>query len=156
IVNAYGPTECSDDVTHHEVSAPPAADDARVPIGHPLTNMRLYVLDRSMRPVPPGVWGELHVGGIGVGRGDANAPKPTAAAFAPDPFGHLPGGRLYRTGDRARMRLDGTFEFLGRFDHQVKIRGHRIELDEIAASLSRHRGVKDCAVVARPLGPQDE
>jgi amino acid adenylation domain-containing protein len=156
IVNAYGPTECSDDVTHHQIVAPPASADARVPIGRALTNMRLYVLDRAMRPVPPGVWGELYVGGVGVGRGYLNAPRQTAAAFVPDPFGLLAGGRLYRTGDQVRLRADGAFEFLGRLDHQVKIRGHRIELDEIAAVLARQPGVKDSVVVARRVGSENE
>jgi amino acid adenylation domain-containing protein len=151
VVNAYGPTECSDDVTHHVIASAPAADEARLPIGHPLTNMRLYVLDRAMRPAPPGVWGELYVGGAGVGRGYLNAPHQTAASFVPDPFGGVRGGRLYRTGDRVRLLDDGDFEFLGRVDHQIKIRGHRIELDEIRSVLSRQPGVRDCVVVTRTL-----
>jgi amino acid adenylation domain-containing protein len=156
IVNAYGPTECSDDVTHHVIARSADSGETRVPIGHALTNMRLYVLDRALRPVPPGVWGELYVGGIGVGRGYVKAPRQTAAAFVPDPFGGVAGGRLYRTGDQVRLQTDGNFEFLGRLDHQVKIRGHRIELDEIAAVLSRQAGVKDSVVVARADGREDE
>jgi len=155
IVNAYGPTECSDDVTHHTIASAPAMQETRVPIGHGLANTRLYVLDRALRAVPPGTWGELYVGGVGVGRGYVTAPRQTAAAFVPDPFGGARGGRLYRTGDQVRRRADGAFEFLGRLDHQVKIRGHRIELDEIAAVLARQRGVKDAVVVARRASDGD-
>ena len=126
LVNAYGPTECSDDVTHHRMDAPPT--DGIVPIGRPVQNMRLYVLDERMHPVPRGAVGELYVGGIGVGRGYLRDPRRTATAFVPDPFGGEVDARLYRTGDLGRHRSDGTLEFFGRGDAQVKVRGYRIEL----------------------------
>ncbi|MEM9489202.1 MAG: amino acid adenylation domain-containing protein, partial [Myxococcota bacterium] len=133
LVNAYGPAECSDDVTHCFIERPP--DTSTVPIGKALRNTRLYVLDRRGYPLPPHVPGELYIGGVGVGRGYLAAPSLTAAAFVPDPFADEPGARLYRTGDRARFLEDGTLEFLGRFDHQVKVRGYRIELGEIESVL---------------------
>ncbi len=148
VVNAYGPTECSDDVTHAVLAEPPALGDAFTPIGVPLPNTRLYVLDAAGRPVPAGVPGELHVGGTGVGRGYLGDPVRTAASFVPDPFGPVPGRRLYRTGDLVRLRSDGSLEFLGRIDHQVKVRGHRVELGEVEAALRDHPAVDDCAVVS--------
>ena len=140
LMNGYGPTECSDDVTHHVITEPPAADATQVPIGRPIANMRIYVLDQALTPMPIGVPGELCVGGIGVGRGYLGDPVRTAEAFVADPFADRPGARLYRTGDLARWRADGTLEFLGRLDHQVKIRGFRIELGEIEAVLGRAPG----------------
>jgi hypothetical protein len=122
---------------------------AQVPIGRPIANMRIYVLDRALAPMPIGVPGELCVGGVGVGRGYLGDPVRTAEAFVVDPFSHRPDGRLYRTGDLARWRADGTLEFLGRLDHQVKVRGFRIELGEIEASLARHPAVREVVVVAR-------
>jgi acyl-coenzyme A synthetase/AMP-(fatty) acid ligase/acyl carrier protein len=149
IVNAYGPSECTDNVTHHVVTEPPAPEDPRVPIGHALPNLRLYVLDDSMQPVAPGLIGELFIGGAGVGNGYIGKPALTANAFVPDPFSDLAGARLYRTGDRVRQRPDGSVDFMGRRDHQVKIRGHRIEPDEVRAVLAEQPGVRDCAVIAR-------
>ena len=140
LMNGYGPTECSDDVTHHVITEPPAADATQVPIGRPIANMRIYVLDQALTPTPIGVPGELCVGGIGVGRGYLGDPVRTAEAFVADPFADRPGARLYRTGDLARWRADGTLEFLGRLDSQVKIRGLRIELGEIEAVLGRASG----------------
>ena len=146
LMNAYGPTECSDDVTHQVVRQAPAES---VPIGRPVVNLRLHVLDGWLRPAPAGVAGELHVGGIGVGRGYLRDPARTAEVFLPDPFSGEPGARLYRTGDLARWRVDGALEFLGRIDHQVKIRGFRIEPGEIEAVLREHPAVVDAAVIPR-------
>ncbi|MFD0662905.1 AMP-binding protein [Thermocatellispora tengchongensis] len=142
MVNAYGPTECSDDVTHALITRPLAPGEP-VTIGHPIRNTRLYVLDGRLRPVPPGMPGELYVGGAGLGWGYVRDPVRTATAFVPDPFSGRPGARLYRTGDRARHRPDGSLEFLGRTDHQVKIRGQRIELGEVESALRALPGVRD-------------
>ncbi|WP_438040319.1 amino acid adenylation domain-containing protein [Sorangium sp. So ce128] len=153
LMNAYGPAECSDDVALHALTAPPAADDAQVPIGRPVDGLRLYVLDRLLAPSPVGVTGELYVGGVGVGRGYLGDPGRTAAAFLPDPFSEAPGRRLYRTGDLGRYRDDGTIEFAGRRDHQVKLRGYRIELGEIEARLAEHPDVKEAVVLVREDRP---
>src|SRR5262249_1416591 len=131
IANGYGPSECADDAARHIIATPPGADEQIVPIGRPIENVQTYILDPKLGLVPRGVAGELCIGGAGVGLGYLNDPERTAAAFLSDPFSSVPDGRLYRTGDRARMRVDGLLEFLGRLDHQVKIRGHRIELGEI-------------------------
>jgi len=156
MLNAYGPTECSDDVTHWAVRRPPQGAGAQIPIGRPLANFRLDVLDRHFRPAPLGSPGELCVGGVGVGRGYLGEPGRTAEAFVPDPQGALrgePGGRLYRTGDLVRRRPDGVLEFLGRIDHQVKVRGYRIELGEIEAALEQHPGVRAAVALAREDRP---
>ncbi len=145
MVNAYGPTECSDDVTHAVITVNDPQDGPRVPIGRPVRNTRLYVLGDELRPVPVGVPGELYVGGEGVGRGYLDNPGRTATAFVPDPFGP-PGSRMYRTGDTVVLRPNGQFEFLERKDFQVKIRGHRIELGEIEAALRALPKVGDAAV----------
>ena len=146
LLNAYGPTECSDDVTHYEVKE---ALNVRVPIGHALSNTKLYIVDREMGLVPVGVSGELYVGGAGVGRGYLYDAVRTASSFVPDPFGDLAGSRLYRTGDLCRYLPDGEIEFLGRIDDQVKVRGFRIELGEIEAVLSNHTEIEHVAVVVR-------
>lgn len=148
LMNAYGPTECSDDVTHYVVREAPAAHVVHMPIGRPVINTRLYILDGLLQPVPIGVIGELYVGGVGVGRGYLNDPERTQAVFAADPF--MAGGRWYRTGDLARYRSDGTIEYLGRIDHQVKVRGFRIELGEIEAALAQHQAVHQSIVTATP------
>jgi amino acid adenylation domain-containing protein len=145
MVNAYGPTECSDDVTHAFLDAGTAFDRPRVPIGNAIRNTRLYVLDVHRQPVPVGIPGELYVGGAGVGRGYLNDPERTARSFVVDPFSSEPGHLLYRTGDRARYRPDGQLEFIGRRDGQVKIRGQRIELGEVEAALRGAPGVQDAA-----------
>jgi amino acid adenylation domain-containing protein len=143
--NLYGPTEASVDVSHW--TCEPAAE--RVPIGRPIANLRLHVVDRDLQPQPAGVAGELLLGGIGLARGYLARPDLTAAAFVPDPFATEPGDRLYRTGDLARTLPDGNVEYLGRIDFQVKIRGVRIELGEIEAVLGSHPAVRECVVVVR-------
>ncbi|MFK4223791.1 amino acid adenylation domain-containing protein [Streptomyces sp. NPDC019890] len=144
LVNAYGPTECSDDVTHAVIGAGSELG-ARAPIGHAVRNTRLYVLDSALRPVVPGVPGELYVGGVGVGRGYLDDTRKTAVTFLADPYAEAPGARMYRTGDRVVQRRDGQLEFLERVDHQVKIRGHRIELGEVETALRSVEGVSDAA-----------
>jgi acyl-coenzyme A synthetase/AMP-(fatty) acid ligase/acyl carrier protein len=156
LLNAYGPTECSDDVTHQPISEPPRADATAMPIGRALQNMRLYVLDRRFEPVPLGVLGEICVAGVGVGRGYLNEVGRTADVFVPDPFGAAGGERLYRTGDVGRFLPDGAIEFVGRLDHQVKVRGFRIELGEIEATLSEHSGVRGCAVLVRGESQEEQ
>ena len=146
LVNAYGPTECSDDVTHAVIRAGDDVSGARVPIGRPVRNTRLYVLGDELRPVPPGAMGELYVGGLVVGRGYVGDPARTAAVFVADPFAERPGVRMYRTGDRVLSRPDGSLEFVERRDFQVKIRGHRIELGEIESVLRSLPGVLDAVV----------
>ena len=148
LINAYGSSECSDDVATHSLTAPPVSL-VTVPIGRPIANTRLYVLDPHLQPVPIGVAGELCVGGIGVGRGYLNDPEQTRRSFLRDPFSSRRGARLYRTGDLARWRPDGTLECLGRIDHQVKIRGYRIELEEIEHVLMKHPDVQTAIVLAR-------
>lgn len=137
--NAYGPTETTVWSSAYRVGG---REDI-VPIGRPLANTQFHVLDEQRRPAPAGVAGELHIGGEGLALGYLNLPELTAEKFIPHPFDRTRGRRLYRTGDRVRQRPDGNFEFLGRLDHQVKLRGFRIELDEISAVLQRHPGVKE-------------
>ncbi|HTK10441.1 MAG TPA: thioesterase domain-containing protein, partial [Ktedonobacteraceae bacterium] len=152
LLNAYGPTECSDDVTHQVIDQPPDEGVRSVPIGKAVPNMRLYVLDRWQQPVPIGTSGELYVGGIGVGRGYLGDEERTRQAFLSDPFGGA-SGRLYRTGDLGRYLEDGALEFLGRRDQQVKIRGYRIELGEIEEVLRAQEGVRDVVVEVREDRP---
>ncbi len=150
--NNYGPSECTVASTSIPVLPLP---DAPVPpsIGYPIANVRFYILDRHMQPVPIGVPGELYIGGANVGRGYLNRPAQTAAQFIPDPFSDQPGARLYRTGDLVRTRADGQIDFLGRIDTQVKVRGFRIELGEIEAALAKHPAVYETAVLAREDTP---
>jgi amino acid adenylation domain-containing protein len=147
LLNAYGPTECADDVTHYEVREAPAAGVVRTPIGRALGNTRLYVVNKALTLLPRGVVGELYVGGVGVGRGYLQDAARTALSFGPDPFSGASGGRLYRTGDLVRQRADGELEYVGRIDQQVKVRGYRIELGEIEAVLSGHAAVQAAVVV---------
>jgi amino acid adenylation domain-containing protein len=146
--NLYGPTEASIDVTSW-ACAPGDADAVTVPIGRPIMNTQIYLLDERMRPVPVGVVGELFIGGDGLARGYLNRPALTAERFVPDPFSGEPGARLYRTGDLTRYLPGGAVEFLGRVDHQVKVRGFRIELGEIEAALTQHPHVAEAVAVVR-------
>ncbi len=143
LYNLYGPTEAAIDVTHWTCHA---QERGPVPIGRPIAGLRTHVLDAAMQPVPPGAPGELFLGGAGLARGYAARPGLTAERFVADPF--EPGARLYRTGDLVRWREDGTLEYLGRLDHQVKIRGQRIELGEIEARLLASPGVREAVAVA--------
>lgn len=149
LVNGYGPTENTTFTACHMMTDPGQVGST-VPIGRPIQNTDVHVLDPRLRPVPVGVPGELYTGGDGLARGYAGQPAATARAFVPNPY--RPGGRLYRTGDRARWLADGTLEFLGRLDDQVKIRGFRVEPGETAAMLRRHPDVADAVVVARGEG----
>ncbi len=154
--NMYGPTETTIWSTTAVVSpaddslGPAAQPSGSVPIGRPIANTQLYVLDEHQQLAPIGVPGELYIGGEGVARGYYHRPELTAERFLPNPFSPDESARLYRTGDQVRYRRNGMLEFLGRLDHQVKVRGHRIELGEIEALLAEHPGVREAAVVARP------
>lgn len=147
--NLYGPTEASIDVSHWTCQR--NGSEGVVPIGVPIANTSLYVLDAHLAPVPIGVAGELHIGGVGLARGYLKREELTREKFIPDPFGHAPGGRLYKTGDLARFRADGAIEYLGRLDHQVKIRGFRIEIGEIETALLSHPSVDSVVVTVHAL-----
>jgi amino acid adenylation domain-containing protein len=149
--NLYGPTEAAIDVTYWACQR--ASRDLVVPIGRPIANTQIYILDEAMQPVPVGVAGELYIGGVGVARGYHNRPELTAEKFIHDPFSRKEGARLFKTGDLVRYRVGGAIEFLGRIDFQVKIRGFRIELGEIEAALSLHLAVKEVVVTAREDTP---
>ncbi|RKH00364.1 amino acid adenylation domain-containing protein, partial [Corallococcus sp. CA053C] len=150
VFNHYGPTETTVGVLAQRVERGVRVAGTRsVPLGRPLGNVRVYVLDAYGQPVPTGVPGELFIGGASVGRGYLGRPDLTAERFVPDGFATEPGARMYRTGDRVRWLRDGRIEFLGRVDHQLKIRGYRVELGEVEAVLARHPGVSECVVVAR-------
>src|SRR6185369_84921 len=156
LVNHYGPTEASVVTSagivppRHCMETGETGETGPAPsLGRPIDGLRVHLLDRCLLPVPPGVAGELWVGGPSLARGYLGGPGRTAERFAPDPFGAAPGERLYRTGDLCRHRADGSLEFLGRVDHQVKIRGFRIEPGEIEAALAALPGVREVAVVAR-------
>jgi amino acid adenylation domain-containing protein len=146
LYNVYGPTETIIDSAFDlcdRNATPPT-----IPIGRPIPNASIYIVDEKLRLVPIGVAGNLYIGGVGLARGYLNRPDLTAEKFIPDPFGSIPGARLYKTGDLARHLVDGNIEFLGRGDHQVKIRGFRIELGEIETVLNQHPGVRQSIVVA--------
>jgi amino acid adenylation domain-containing protein len=158
LLNVYGPTETTITATAFEFS-PRLGENRifqRIPIGRPLANREIYILDKYGNPVPVGVSGELHIGGAGLARGYLNRSELTAEKFIPNPFSHQPGARLYKTGDLARYLPDGNIEFLGRVDHQVKIRGFRIELGEIESALDRHPAVREAVVLAREDKPEEK
>jgi amino acid adenylation domain-containing protein len=148
--NTYGPTEATVEATLHEATdrGQGSATRTELPIGHPIANVQVYVLDPRLQPVPVGVSGELYIGGDGLARGYLRQPGLTAAQFLPNPFGE-PGSRLYRTGDLVRWLVGGNLEFAGRLDHQVKVRGFRVELGEVEAALTGHPDVRQAVVVAR-------
>ncbi|MCL2713560.1 MAG: amino acid adenylation domain-containing protein [Alphaproteobacteria bacterium] len=155
VVHAYGPTEAATYAISHEVSA--VEFGARsISLGRPISNTQAYILDGEGAPVPIGVAGELHIGGPGVGSGYLNRPDLTSERFVADPFSAVPGARMYRTGDLASWRPDGTIEFLGRNDSQIKLRGFRVELGEIEARLTEHVGVREASVIVREDSPGDK
>lgn len=157
LVNAYGPTEAADDICQAVLEKPLPEDQLRVPIGKPLANLSLYVLDSHLQPVPVGVYGEICVSGIGVGPGYWRKPEKTRACFVDNPYADRTyGDTIYRTGDSGRWRPDGSLEFAGRLDHQVKIRGFRIELGEIEGMLSQHPAVMETVVIDREDEPGDK
>jgi amino acid adenylation domain-containing protein len=154
LYNLYGPTEAAVDVT--EWTCYPEREQNTVPIGRPISNIQLYVLDPFGQPVPVGVMGELYIGGLGLARGYCQRPELTAERFVPHPFSQQPGERLYQTGDLVRYRQDGSLEYIGRADQQVKLRGTRIELGEIAAALRQHPAVAQSVVMLhtdKPANP---
>jgi len=148
--NLYGPTEAAVDVSWHACRR---GETGPVPIGGPIANVELHVLDAQRRPVPVGVPGEIYLGGVGLGRGYHGQPALTAERWVPDPAPSVPGARLYRTGDLGRWRPEGEIEYLGRLDFQVKLRGQRIELGEIDAALREHAGVADAVCTLRQDPP---
>jgi amino acid adenylation domain-containing protein len=149
LYNLYGPTEASLAVTDWVCQA--EGKERLIPIGRPLSNVRIYILDKHLQPVPIGVAGELHIGGVAPGRGYLKRPDLTADKFIPDALSETGGERLYKTGDLARYRSDGAIEFLGRLDHQVKIRGMRVEPSEVEASLCQHPAVREAVVLAQKI-----
>ena len=151
IFNGYGPTESTVCTTMAEYGG-----DLILPVGRPLINIQVYILDNYLQPVSIGISSELYIGGIGLARGYLNRPELTAEKFIPNPFSNEPGSRLYKTGDLVRHLSDGNIEFLGRIDHQVKIRGFRIELGEIEATMARHPAVREAVVIVREECPGDK
>jgi amino acid adenylation domain-containing protein len=155
LLHVYGPTESTTFATWYLVQEVPEGATT-VPIGRPIANTQVYILDRQLRPVPIGVPGELYIGGDGLARDYFHRPDLTAEKFLPHPFSGEPGGRLYKTGDLVRYLPEGSLEFLGRLDHQVKVRGFRIELGEIEACLGGHPGVREVVVLAREDSPGEK
>ena len=149
LYNLYGPTEASLAVTYWICE--PDAKERLIPIGRPMSNVRIYILDKHLQPVPIGVAGELHIGGEAPGRGYLKRPELTADKFIPDAFSARGGERLYKTGDLARYRADGAIEFLGRLDHQVKVRGMRLELGEVEAVLCQHPDVREAVILVQEI-----
>ncbi|HZI20310.1 MAG TPA: amino acid adenylation domain-containing protein [Pyrinomonadaceae bacterium] len=156
VLNSYGLTEATIDSTYFESTEADLPPERMAPIGRPFANTEIYLLDAGLEPVPVGVAGELHVGGPSLARGYLNHPALTAAKFIPHPFSSEPGARLYRTGDLARYLPDGNVEFLRRMDYQVKVRGFRIELEEIESLLAAHPGVREVLVMAHEHQPGDK
>ncbi|WP_248277637.1 non-ribosomal peptide synthetase/type I polyketide synthase [Brasilonema sp. UFV-L1] len=155
LYNFYGPTEAAVDVTFWQCKDS-LTNQKTVPIGRPIANIQIYLLDKYLNPVPVGVTGEIYIGGVGVARGYLNRPELSAAKFITNPFSHEEGARLYKTGDLARYLRDGNIEYLGRIDNQVKIRGFRIELGEIEAVLTEHPKVQEAVVIAREDQPGEK
>lgn len=155
LINGYGPTENTTFTCTYSMTGS-LSFETSVPIGRPIANTSAYVLDSEMRLAPRGAWGELYTGGDGVARCYFNRPDETAASFVPDPFSAEPGARLYRTGDRVRHLATGDIEFGGRLDQQVKVRGFRIEPQEIESALCQHEAVANCVVIAREDVPGDQ
>jgi len=153
-INTYGPTEASVIATAYEPGKQEMPTE--LPIGRPIANARVYILDSHQQPVPIGVHGELYIGGDGVARGYLNQPELTAEKFVPDPFSSEPNARMYKTGDLAQYRPDGNIEFRGRTDYQVKIRGYRVELGEIESQLDKHPSVREAVVEFRELVAGDK
>jgi len=162
LINGYGPTEnttftcCYPIHSTATLACAGSQSNATVPIGRPIANTQVYILDRAMRPVPAGVPGELYIGGDGLARGYWRLPELTTERFVPHPFSDEPGARLYKTGDRARYLPSGDVEFMGRLDNQVKIRGYRVEPGEIEAHLEQHPAVQNAVVVTREDVPGDK
>ncbi|MBO7936061.1 amino acid adenylation domain-containing protein [Streptomyces sp. S9] len=154
VIDGYGPTETTTFATHHPIPRPYTGHPT-VPIGRPMANTRTYVLDTQLRPVPPGVTGELYVSGAHLARGYLGKPHLTAERFVADPYATEPGARMYRTGDLVRHTPDGNLEYLGRTDHQLKIRGFRIEPGEIENTLTDHPDIAQAAVIAHHDQPGD-
>lgn len=146
-VNGYGPTEATICTTTFEV--PDEFSEYVVPIGTPIENMRTYILDTNLNPLPIGIPGELYIAGVGLARGYLNRPDLTAERFVPDPYSETPGERMYRTGDLVRLVKNGQLEFLDRVDEQIKIRGYRVELGEIENVIESSAMVKDAVVTAK-------
>jgi amino acid adenylation domain-containing protein len=155
LLHVYGPTETTTFATWHRIKAI-AADATTVPIGRPIANTEIYILDPYLNPVPIGVAGELHIGGDGLARGYLHRPELTVEKFIANPFNNEPEARLYKTGDLARYLADGTIDFLGRIDSQVKIRGYRIEPGEIESVLAQHSAIQQAVVLAREDSPGDK
>ncbi|WP_352232126.1 amino acid adenylation domain-containing protein [Xenorhabdus bakwenae] len=155
LINGYGPTETTTFATTYAMTSPVDVTRA-IPVGRPIANTRIYILDTQGQPVPVGVAGEIHIAGDGVARGYLNRPELTAERFLPDPFSSAPGARMYKTGDLGRWLPDGNIEYLGRNDFQVKLRGFRIELGEIEARLSQCDGVREAVVLAREDEPGEK
>jgi amino acid adenylation domain-containing protein len=155
LINGYGPTENTTFTCCYSITEPRQCEPT-VPIGRPIANTQVYILDAHLQPVPIGVPGEIYIGGDGLARGYLNRPELTAERFLLHPFSPTSGARLYRTGDLARYRPDGNIEFLGRLDHQVKLRGFRVELGEIEAVFTQHPAVREVVVVVREDTPGDK
>jgi amino acid adenylation domain-containing protein len=149
IINGYGPTENTTFTCCHRIEENDADGRSSVPLGRPIGNTTVFIVDENMTPVPVGVTGELYIGGDGLAREYWREPELTAASFISNPFPNTPGARLYKSGDLARWRADGVVEFVGRADEQVKVSGYRIELGEIETALRQHEAVRDAAVTAR-------
>jgi amino acid adenylation domain-containing protein len=156
LINGYGPTESTTFACTYALPKHIEATTASIPIGRPIANTEVYILDPHLHPVPIGVGGELYIGGEGLARGYLRRPELTAEKFIPDPFSPRPGARLYRTGDLARYLPDGSIEFLGRIDQQVKLRGYRIELGEIEIALRQHSAIQEAVVNVQKDSPGDK